>query len=169
MPAKDSGKPSPAAEEPKDQRPDDVAPEGAAPSDLFLRRLHDALQDPDAAKNLEQRTNMTREQIEHLATKFTKPKIGPAGPGRDINVKLTDQQAVPPAADLPGINLNSRLSSRNIRPQGTMPQDEIRGMNEDIRVEPPAELRGHWEAFKNKLSKVTKHTTSPSTTKPAAK
>ena len=133
---------------------DTVAPEGQPQSDLFLQKVHEVLNDPASAKDLEQATNLTREQIEQFVTKFSKIKSAPAGPGRDINVKPGEQTAVAPSADLPGLDPKTRISSKNQRTQGTMAHDEVHGNLEDIRFQPPKELRGKWEAFKNRLSKV---------------
>jgi hypothetical protein len=131
-----------------------VAPEGQPQSDLFLQKLHDALNDPASAKDLEQASNMTREQLDQFVTRYTKAKSAPAGPGRDIDVKPGEQAAVPPAADLPGIDPRTRISSKNLRGRDTMAQDDVHSNFEDIRFQPPKELRGKWEAFKNRLSKV---------------
>jgi len=131
-----------------------VAPKGQPQSDLFLRNLQDALNNPASAKELEQRTNMSREQIEQFVTNFSKIKAAPAGPGRDITVKPGEQTPVAPAADLPGVDAKTRISSKNVRNRGTMPQDEVHGNLEDVRFQPPPEMQGKFEAYKNKLSKV---------------
>ena len=112
-PPKDDSKPSPPAQEPENRGGDTVAPEGQPQSDLVLRKLHDVLNDPASAKDLEQRMNMTREQLEQFVTKFKKVKSGPAGPGRDINVKPGEQTPVAPAANLPGLDAKTRFSSKN--------------------------------------------------------
>jgi hypothetical protein len=98
---------------------------------------------------------MTRDQIEQFVTKYSKLKSEPAGPGRDINVKPGEQSPVVPPGDLPGIDAKTRISSKSQRARGTMGQDEVRGNFEDVRLLPPKELRGKWEAFKNRMSKVS--------------
>ncbi len=154
-PPKDDSKPSPPAQEPENRGGDSVAPQGQPQSDLFLRRLDDVLKDPASAKDLEERMNMTREQIEQFAAKFKKINSGPAGPGRDIKVKPGEQTPVPPAANLPGIDAKSRFSTKTMSKQGTMAQDDVHGNREDIRFQPPPEFQGKWEEFKTRMSKVS--------------
>ena len=151
---KDDSKPSPPAQEPENLGQDNVAPQGQPQSELNFGKLHEMLKDPASATDLEERMNMTREQIEQLGAKFKKTNSGPAGPGRDIKVKPGDQTPVSPAANLPGLDAKARFSTKNMTKQGTMPQDDVHGNLEDVRFQPPPEFQGKWEAYKNKLSKV---------------
>jgi hypothetical protein len=131
-----------------------VAPKDQPASDLVLRNIQEALNDPASAKDLEQATNMSREQIEQFVEKYRKATTAAAGPGRDITVKPGEQTPVAPSADLPGLDTKTRFSSKNVRNRGTMPQDDVHGNLEDVRFQPPPEMQGKFEAYKNKLSKV---------------
>jgi hypothetical protein len=166
-PAKDDSKPSPPAQEPEDPFGDTVAPQGQPQTDLVLRKLNEALQDDQRTKDLEQRTGFSRELLEQFARKYEKPNLGPAGPGREIELKPGEQTAAQqPSPNLPGVDRTLRHSTKNLREKGTMPQDTIRDMNQGVRFEPPREWKGKWEGYLIKLarSKVTppRRTAKPS-------
>ena len=78
--AKDESKPSPAAPASPDAFGDTVAPQGQPQGELTLRKLHEALQDDQSAKLLEERTGIPREQLEQFAKSYEKVKSGPAAP-----------------------------------------------------------------------------------------
>jgi hypothetical protein len=121
------------------------------------------LRDDRATKDLEERTGMTREQLEQFATKFQKPKSGPAGPGREIEVKPREQTPAQPGANLPGVDRNRRFSTATNRERGVIAQDNVRDNVEGIRFPPPPELRSKMEDYKNTLarSKVTSPRRTP--------
>jgi hypothetical protein len=150
---KDESKPSPRSQEPENQFADDVAPKGQPQSDLSLRKLTDVLRDEQSTKELQDRTGLTREQLEQFARKFEKPKAGPAGPGREIEVKPGDQTPAKPAANLPGVSRTTRFSTSSIRERGFMPQDNIRDNVEGLRFQPPPELRAKWQNYQRTLGK----------------
>jgi hypothetical protein len=163
--AKDDSKASPRATEPENQGGDSVAPEGQPQSDLFLRKLDEALKNDANAKELEKETGYTREQLDQFITKYKQLKSAPAGPGRDINVKPGEQTAAQPSPNLPGLDSSTKFSTKNLRNRGSAPQDQIRDNLEGVRFQPPPEWRGKWEGYKNKLAKVAapKRAASPST------
>jgi len=142
-----------------------VAPDGQPQSDLFLRKLDDALKNDVSAKDLEKETGLSREQLEQFATKYKQLKSAPAGPGRDIDVKPGEQTPAQPSPNLPGLDPSTRFSNKNRRDRGSAPQDQVRDNLEGIRFQPPPEWRGKFEGYKNKLAKVAapKRATSPST------
>jgi hypothetical protein len=133
-----------------------------------LRNLGDVLKDDQAAKELEDRTGMTREQLEQFAKKYEKPKSGPAGPGREIEVKPGEQTPVKPGENLPGFDRTQRMDSKSIRERGTMPQDTVRNMEQGWRSEPPPEWRGKVEGYKTKLARSRVTPTRRATRPPAA-
>ncbi len=152
--ANDDTKESPRAAEVQDQGADSVAPANQPQSNLNLRTLHEAMQDDAKAKQLEDATGYTREQIEQFARRYEKVKSAPAGPGRNIDLKGADQTDAKPSGSFPGLDPSTRFSTKNRRDRGTAPQDQIRDNLEGIRLEPPPEWRGKFEGYKNKLARV---------------
>jgi hypothetical protein len=130
-----------------------VAPRGQPQSDLVLGKLSDALKDDQAAKDLENRTGLTREQLEQFAKKYEKPKSGPVEPGRQIEVKPGEATPAKPGENLPGFDKTQRMDSKSIRERGTMPQDTVRNMQQGISFEPPPEWRGKVAGYKSKLAR----------------
>jgi hypothetical protein len=143
-----------------------VAPKDQPQSELFLRKLHDVLNDPASAKELEDATGVSRERVEQFAKKFPNMKSAPAGPGREINVKPGEQTPAQPSPDLPGLDKSTRFTNKNVRERGTMPQDETHEHSEGIRFQPPPEWRGKMEDFKNRLAKVATPKRAASATPP---
>jgi len=153
-PAKDETKPSPRAQEPEDQSGDTVAPQGQAQTDMVLRSVRDLLEKDAVTPDLEKETGMTREQMEQFVKKYEKVKSGPAGPGREIQVKPGERgEDAKPSANLPGINRQDRYSSKNIKDKGAMPRDEVRNNLEVIRFAPPQEFRSKVEGYKSTLAR----------------
>jgi hypothetical protein len=110
------------------------------------------------------RSGYTREQLEQFAKKYEKLKTGPAGPGREIEVKPGEEsKPSQPSPNLPGFDRTRRSSSKNITGKGTVAQDSMRENLQGARYEPPTEFRGKWEGFKSKLgrSKATSPARSP--------
>jgi hypothetical protein len=142
-----------------------VAPQGQPQSELFLRNLSDALRDDQTTKDLEERTGMTREQLEQFATKFQKPKSGPAGPGREIEVTPREQTPAKPAANLPGVDRSRSFSTKTMRERGFMAPDNVRDNAEGVRFEPPPELKARWKDYLEVLGK-SKVSSSKRTTRP---
>ncbi len=130
-----------------------MAPQGQPQSDLTLRKLSDALQDDKTAKLLEERTGISRERLEQFARPYEKVKSGPAGPGRQIEVKPSDQEPAKPAPNLPGLDRTQRFGTKNIRERNSLPQDPIRGLKQDLRSEPPPEWRSKFEGYKSRIAR----------------
>ena len=62
---------------------------------------------------------MTREQMEQFVKKYEKVKSGPAGPGREIQVKPGERgEDAKPSANLPGINRQDRYFVQEYQGQG---------------------------------------------------
>jgi hypothetical protein len=166
-PAKDETKPSPPARDPDNPfGGEDVAPRDQPQSDLTLRKLSDALRDDERAKELEKDTGIPREQLEQFARRFQKPKAGPVGPGREIEVKPGEQAPAKAAANLPGINPAQKTSTKTLRERGFMAQDKERGINEGNRRQPPPGWEGKWEGYKSKLARTTVTSPAGSAVKP---
>jgi hypothetical protein len=152
---KDETKPTPPAQEPENQfGNDDVAPKGTPQSGLQLRGLADALKDADTLKELEERTHLSKEQLEQFARQFEKPKVAPGREAQDVEVKVGEQQAVGPGANLPGAGVK-RFSTDKIRQDRQITQDQAHGLNEGNRDQPPQELRDLYYGFKSKVGRAT--------------
>jgi hypothetical protein len=160
--AKDGPKPTTTrANEPESQGGDTVAPSGQPQSDLFLRKLDEALQNDAKARDLEKDTGLSREKLEQFAQKFKKLKSEAAGPGREIKAKPGEQPAATPSANLPGLSSSVPFSTINRRRAGSAPHDEVRENLEGPRMEPPPEFRGRWEGYKNRLRNVVAPKAAP--------
>jgi hypothetical protein len=153
--AKDESQPSPHAQEPQNQGGETVAPKNQPQSDLFLRNLQDALNDPARSKDLERDSGYSREQLDQFIKEYKQVKSAPAGPGREINVKPGEQSKAQPSPNLPGLSPSMKFSSKNVRNRDALPQDDLHGHAEGIRFEPPAEWREKYEDYKNRLAKVS--------------
>lgn len=153
-PTKDETKPSPRAEEPEDQSGDTVAPEGQSQTDLVLRSVRDLLEKDAVTPELEKETGMTRAEMEQFVKKYERVKSGPAGPGREVQVKPGERgEDAKPAANLPGFNRQDRFSSKNLKDRGTMARDDVRNNLEGIRFAPPQEFRSKVEGYKSSLAR----------------
>ncbi len=152
-PTTDDTKPSPPAQENQDPFGDSVAPQGQPQGELTLRKLADALQDDQSAKELVDRTGVSRERLEQIAKAYEKVKSSPAGPGREIEVKPGDQTPAKPGSNLPGFDRSQRIKSMNRANQDAMPQDFLRGMNEGVRSEPPPEWRDKVQGYKSRIAR----------------
>jgi hypothetical protein len=131
---------------------------------MVLRTVKDLLAKDAVTPDLEKATGMTREQMEQFVKKYEAVKSAPAGPGRDISVKPGDAGAGDqPAANLPGLDRQSRFSTRNIKNRGEAPKDDARNNLEGIRFTVPPEFRAKFDGFKSTLAKSR---TSPA--RPAA-
>ncbi len=142
------------AAEPENQGGDTVAPQGQPQSDLFLRKLQDALHDDAKAKDLENSTGLSRSQIEQFAKKYHKLKSDLPGPGRNLTVKPGEETTAKPSANLSGLSPSTRFGSVNRRAAGSAPQDEVRDNVQGMIFQPPAEYKGRWEGYKNRLRNV---------------
>jgi hypothetical protein len=153
-PAKDESQPSPRAQEPEDQSAGTVAPEGQSQTDMVLRTIKDLIAKDAVTPELEKDTGMSRAQMEQFVREYEKKKSAPAGPGREIQVKPGNRDSADkPAANLPGINPNSRSSTRNITDRGKLGHDDARNNIEGIRFTAPPEFRSKVEGYKNTLSR----------------
>jgi hypothetical protein len=165
QPAKDETKPSPPAEEPDNRfGNDDLAPPNQPATDLTLRGLHDALKDDATARELEQRLNMTKEQLEQFAKKYEKPKVGPGREAKEVELKVGEQPAVGPAANLPGPG-TIKFNTDKIRQEGGIPKDMARENIEGVRSQAPVEWRDKWASYTSKLGRI-KETPGRRTAKP---
>jgi hypothetical protein len=142
-------------DEPETPGNGNLAPEGQSQNDLSLRSLQDVLKDTAKTKELEDATGLSREQIEQFVKKYQKPKAGPAGPGREIDLKSNPNSDVArPSSNLPGLDSSTPFSTRSRRASSNVATDEIRDNVESVRLEPPPEMRGKWQGYKSRLEKV---------------
>jgi len=131
---------------------DSVAPRNQPQSDLVLRTIRDLLDKKADTSDLEAATGMSRTEMEQFVKQYEKIQSGPAGPGREIEVKPGSGEAARAAPNLPG--LDSRVSSTQaIKERGVTVQDDIRDNQEGVRFVPPAEFRNKLEGYKNALSR----------------
>ena len=84
--------------------------------------------------------------------KYEKVKTGPAGPGRELEVKVGEQAPVQPGSNLQGFG-TQRIGTKNRTNRNSMPEDTLREMNEGGRSEPPPEWRGKFEGYKSKIAR----------------
>jgi hypothetical protein len=163
----DETKPSPPAAEPENPPRDDIAPEGQAQTEMVLRTIKDLLAKDAVTPDLEKATGMSRQQMEQFVKKYEAVKSPPAGPGREIAIKPGEQETGDrPAANLPGIDRQSRFSTKNAKNRGEAPKDDARKNLEGIRFTPPPEYRSKFDSYKSTLAKPRRSTSagrSPST------
>src|SRR5262249_43543852 len=137
-----------------DQSMDTVAPEGQSQTDMVLRTVKDLIAKDAVTPDLEKETGMTREQMEQFVRKYEKPKSQPVGAGREFEVKPGEREPNDkPSPNLPGMDLRSRFSSKNIKDPGSMARDDVRSNLEGIRFTPPAEFRSKIEGYKSTLAR----------------
>jgi hypothetical protein len=111
---------------------------------------------------------MTKEQLAQYARKFEKPKLAPGREANDVEMKVGEQPAAKPGANLPTVAV--KTSTEQIRARGDMPRDPTRGnLNEGNRGEPPRELRDRVSGYKLRLGKMQTRTRRPADSKPATK
>jgi hypothetical protein len=128
---------------------------------MVLRTVKDLLAKDAVTPDLEKATGMTREQMEQFVKKYEAVKSAPAGPGREISVKPGDAGAGDqPSANLPGIDRQSRFSTRNIKNRGEAPKDDVRKNLEGIRFTPPQEYRSKFEGYKSTLATSSRSATA---------
>jgi hypothetical protein len=160
MPDKDDSKPAPRAQEPENvPLPDDIAPAGTDQSSLQLRGLSDALKDAATAKELEDATGMSKEQLEQFVKKYEKPTLKAGREGKDVEVKVGEQAAAAPAANNPGAGVRT-FTTDKIRQRG-IATDTARGNLEGARDVPPPEFRERVEGYKNRLARIKSPTRRP--------
>ncbi len=167
--AKDESKPTPPAAEAKDPfTNDDVAPANQAPTNLSLTGLSDALKDAAKVKELEYRSGLSKEQIEMLAKKYEKPKVGPGREAREVDVSVGEQAPAGPGSNLPGSE-SRRINSDKIRNRdGMIPVDQARDNNEGIRNVPPAEWLRRYSEYNSTLARQQeKSSKRPAKSQPA--
>src|SRR5262249_44665973 len=132
---------------------DDVAPKGAEQSGLSLRGLSDALKDAATAKELEDATGMTKEQLEQFARKYEKPKVAPGREGKEVEVKVGEQPAAKPRSNLPGAGVR-QFNTEMIRQRGGIPQGTAHGNIEGARDVPPREFRDRAAGYNSRLARI---------------
>jgi hypothetical protein len=171
--SEDTSKPSPPAQDadnPFGSNPD-VAPRGIDQSNLTLRgfsdALKDALKDPNAAKELEEATHMSKAQLEQFARKYEKPNVAPGREAKDVELNVGEQPAAKPGTNLP--NVTQRTSSTKIAGRGDMPRDTVRGNNEGNRLAPPRELQDRVHGYTRRLGKIQTGSGRAAPAKPASK
>ncbi len=121
---------------------------------MVLRTIKDLIAKDAITPELEKDTGMSRAQMEQFVREYEKKKSAPAGPGRDIQVKPGGRDSADkPAANLPGISLKSRSSTKNLTDRGKMGRDDARSNIEGIRFTAPPEFRSKVEGYKSILSR----------------
>ena len=113
------------------------------------------LKDDKAAKDLEEATGRSREELEQFAKKFEKPPATASRPGEEIEVKPEPGHLpkLDPRRKVAGPNADSKFSGRATREAGATVQDTLRGDSQAIRSEAPPEIRSRVEAYKSSLSR----------------
>jgi hypothetical protein len=151
--AKDESQPTPAAPEVKDPfGNDDVAPPGQEATSLTVKRIADALNDADKLKALEERSGMTKEEIEQFVRKYQKPKVAAGRDAKELEVKVGEQAPAAPGSNLPGSE-SRKITSDKIRSRNGIPVDQARDNNEGVRNIPPAEWLRRFSDYNSTLAR----------------
>jgi hypothetical protein len=130
-----------------------------------VQNVKDALKDPAKAKQLEEDSGMTRDQIEQFVKRFEKPKQPAAGPGGEITAEQGKDRTFDPNRSIADPIRQGVVSGRRERAAGSVAQDQISGQSQGTRVQPPAEWRTRFEAYQNTISGAAKPPAAPATTK----
>lgn len=106
---------------------------------------------------------MSRQEMEQFVKRFEKAPSREAGPGREIEVKPGQSRPKGPSSDLPDVLSGTRVSEGSARRSGSIPQDELQGLNQGTRSSVPPEFRARYEAYTKSLgrSKVVSPATRP--------
>jgi hypothetical protein len=118
-----------------------------------LRKLHDLLRDEKAARQLEQDTGLSREQMEQFAKKFEKAPPRPAGEGRDIAVTPGQDRVLDPGRTLPDPLPGQAVRTRNERGAGAVAPDQESGNRQGVRSIAPEEFRNKFDAYRKGISR----------------
>jgi hypothetical protein len=150
----DDSKPTPPSATPNQDLADNVAPKNQPQSNLVIRELKDLIKDDKITPEMLKDMNMgSKEELNQFVEKFEKAPKSKPGPGREVEVKPGKPQAVDPNRRLPELIPGSTVSTKMMRDKGAYVQDNVRGLNEGARLEPPPELRARIDAYRNSLSR----------------
>lgn len=165
--AKDETKAEPNSEPSPPENLDDTVAPGQPQSDLVLKKLRDVLDRNEVTPDLEKDMGMSRSEMEQFVKRFEKRQAEEVGQGRNIEIKRgNDSTSAKPSKGLTGINPKSSFSTHSTRDGSAMAKDEVRGNIEGVRVQVPAELRGKYEGWINRLSRSRNAAVRPAQPKP---
>lgn len=144
------GAPPPRAASPSGPANPDIAPETPQP-ERVANRIKELLKDDQKAKELEQETGMSRDELDQFVRKFDRAPDRPAGDARELPIEPGKNESLDPRqlGPLPG----ATVSSRSDRGPNTVPQDAAGGNTEGVRTAVPSEWRSRYEAYRNSISR----------------
>lgn len=139
-----------------------IAPE-VPQSDLVLRKIQDLLKDDKFTPDVEKQLGISKDEAEQFVKKFEKRKDppAPAGPGREIKATPGQDKVFAPNRKAPEFNTQATVSNRNQRSGASIPQDNLSGLSEGSRSQPPPELRKQFEAYKRSVSRSSPKAVTP--------
>jgi|GEM_PF-3949233 len=147
--------------EPPNTGPSPVAPD-TTKNPVNLRRLKEALSNPDELRQLERDTGLSRQALEQFVKRYEGAPQRQALPGGEIDAQATGPEPTfDPNRTVPGTGPGSTISTRTNRAGGTLPQDNVRGLSEGLRGNIPAALRDRVRAYRSSLSKSALEGGSP--------
>jgi hypothetical protein len=146
---------------PPDNFDETVAP-NQPQSELVLRKLRDLLEKDEITPELEKDMEMSRSEMEQFVRKYERKETEAAGPGRTIEAKPGEEKADDkPSTGFGGIRRNTPFSTRTDRGGKSLPEDQVRGNVEGVRVQVPPELRGKFDRYIKNLSRSRRGPTRP--------
>jgi hypothetical protein len=160
---KDNTQPLPKAQQKSpDGAEPSVAPDKQPP--LVVRQIQDLLKEGKFTPNVEKQLGMTKDEAEQFVKKFeNRPQPGPASPGQEIKVRPGEEKVYDKDRKAPEFTTNATVSQRNKRTGTTLPQDNMGGLSEGAKSEPPPELRKQVEAYRKAVSSSKPASGAPAT------
>jgi hypothetical protein len=125
-----------------------------------LRKIHEILDDPTKAKQLEEETGMSRDELQQFVKKFEQAPKAQPGEGGTIDVKPGENKTLEPRK-LDGQLPSATVSSRSQRGPNVVPQDAAGGLSEGLRTAVPAEYQSRYEAYRTSISGRAPRTAVP--------
>lgn len=140
---------------PDENYADNVAPQNQPQGDLVLRKLRDLLDKNQVTPEVEKELGMSKEELNQFVKRYEKtPQTNEPGPAREIEAKPGQAPGVDPNRTLPDLNPSATFNTQTLRERGAFVQDQVRGNNEGVRLEPPRALRSGYDAYLRSLSRT---------------
>ncbi len=118
------------------------------------------MKDPAKAKQLEEETGMSRDELERFVKKFDAAPKQPAGAGRTLDVKPGENKTLDPLK--PEGFPSATVSGRSQRGPNSVPQDAAGGLTQGLRGAPvPVEYQSRYEAYRGSISGRATRTATP--------
>jgi hypothetical protein len=118
------------------------------------------LQDETKARQLEEETGMSREELSQFVRRFDQAPKQPAGEGRELEVKPGRAETLEPRKVEGGPT--SRISSRSERGANAVAQDTQAGNVQGIRARVPEQYLSRYEAYIRSMDRAGTRRPAPS-------